>query len=89
MISRITQRFRKSFAELLEKIQRKTKAAYRLFKENPYHPSLHLKQIHTVMPVYSVRMTVNYRAMGVRENDEIVWFWIGTHSDYEKLISQF
>jgi hypothetical protein len=35
-----------------------------------------------------VRITIEYRALGVRDADEIVWFWIGSHADYEKLISR-
>jgi hypothetical protein len=71
---------------LPEQIRRQAREAYKLFKENPYHPSLRFKQIHPRKPVYSVRINIDYRAVGTRDGDEIVWFWIGSHTDYEKLI---
>ncbi len=40
------------------------------------------------MPIYSVRIGLDYRALGVREGDDIVWFWIGSHADYDRLVSQ-
>jgi hypothetical protein len=39
-------------------------------------------------PIYSARINVDYRAVGIKENGEIVWFWIGSHADYGKLLSQ-
>jgi hypothetical protein len=39
------------------------------------------------MPVYSVRAGIGWRAVGVMKNsDTIVWFWIGSHSEYDKLL---
>jgi len=31
---------------------------------------------------------VGYRALGLKVDDGIVWFWIGSHAEYERLISQ-
>jgi hypothetical protein len=39
-------------------------------------------------PVYSIRVGIGWRAMGVIDNDGIIWFWIGSHTDYEKLINK-
>lgn len=89
MISRITERFRKAFAELPADVQEQARQAYRLFIENPHHPGLHFKSIHPTRPIYSVRVGLNYRAVGVREGDEIIWFWIGSHAEYDKLIKMF
>lgn len=61
--------------------------AYRPFRENPKHPSLQFTKVHDREPVYSVRITVAYRAVGILENDEVTWFWIGHHAEYERLIS--
>ena len=58
------------------------------FKQNPYHPNFHFKKVHTIRPIYSARINVDYRAVGIKENGEIVWFWIGSHADYGKLLSQ-
>ncbi|KAB2862153.1 MAG: hypothetical protein F9K46_07430 [Anaerolineae bacterium] len=89
MISRTTERFRKSLENLPPQIRRQARQAHLLFRENPYHPSLHFKQIHPAKPIYSARVNIDYRVVGLRDGDEIIWFWIGTHSDYDKLISQF
>ena len=87
MISHTTAAFRKTYREMPENIRNRAQAAYRLFNENPNHPSLRFKQVHSVRQIYSVRVTLGYRALAVREGDGIVWFWIGSHGDYEKLIS--
>jgi len=64
--------------------------AYQQFLQDPFHPSLHFKSVHQVRPIWSVRIGLNYRAVGIRTTaDEIAWFWIGSHSDYNKLIKSF
>ena len=85
MISWIDPDFRKAFAQLPESVRAQARIAYRLFQKNPYHPSLQFK---TIAPsIYSVRIGIHYRALGVRvREDEIVWFWIGSHSEYDRLI---
>ncbi len=88
MNSRTTERFRKSFAQLPEHVQRQARQAYQRFNQNPNHPSLRLKQVHSTRPIYSVRISLDYRALGVREGEEMIWFWIGSHADYEKLLAQ-
>jgi len=86
--SRTTRRFRKCLQDLPSDVKEKVREAYRLFLENPAHPSLRLKKIHPTEHIYSVRITRDYRAVGVREEDEIIWFWIGSHSDYDHLLSR-
>ncbi len=58
-----------------------------LLKENPNHPSLHLKQVGRF---WSVRAGIGFRALGVTspKQDGIVWFWIGTHAEYDRLIGK-
>ena len=88
MNSHVTRRFREAFAELPQPIQRRARAAYKLFEQDPYHPSLRFKPIHSTRPIYSVRIGLGYRAIGIRELDDIVWFWVGSHAEYEKLLAQ-
>ncbi len=57
--------------------------SYQRLKADPTHPSLHFKRIGEV---YSVRIGLHYRALGTAVDDGIIWFWIGTHADYDKLI---
>jgi hypothetical protein len=87
MKSTINDQFRRLFARLPGHVQQQAREAYKLFKQNPHHPSLHFKQIRS-SSVYSIRITRGYRALGDWEGDEITWYWIGTHSDYDKLIGR-
>ena len=61
-------------------------AAYRLFLENPRHPSLHFKKVHNRDPIYSARVTLGYRALGLLEDGDITWFWIGSHAEYDRVL---
>jgi hypothetical protein len=86
--SRTTERFRRELTRLLVQVRRQAREAYRLFRDNPYHPSLWFKQVHPTRPMYSVRISIDYRAVDISEVNEIVWFWVGSHADYEQLISR-
>ncbi len=88
MRSETTQKFWKAYEHLDETVQKQARASYELFRKNPYHPSLHFKQVHSKLPVYSARVNLNHRALGILEQDTIIWFWIGPHEDYEKIISR-
>jgi hypothetical protein len=88
MNSRTTENFRRLFAELPSDIQRQARDQYRLFQANPQHNSLQFKKVHSKLPVYSVRININYRAVGIQEQDTLVWFWIGGHADYEALLKR-
>ncbi len=88
MISKTTKQFRRMFATLPSDIRHRAREAYKLFKENPNHPSLRFKRVHSTEPIYSVRINIDYRAVGVSETGEIVWFWVGTHAEYDKLIDR-
>lgn len=86
MTSHTTERFRKLLAGLPKPVQKQAKEAYSLFAGNPYHPGLRFKQVHSARPIYAVRITKDYRAVGTREDNVIVWFWIGDHAEYSKLL---
>ena len=88
MKSRTTGAFRDQLAALPEEVQRRARQAYRQFQADPSHPSLHLKAVNTRTPMYSARAGIHYRALGVRRDDSVVWFWIGSHDEYEELLSR-
>jgi hypothetical protein len=88
MKSKTTRRFRKAFARLPSRIQTEARNAFKLFLEDPQHPSLRFKRVHSTRPIFSARITIDYRALGVREGDTIIWFWIGGHEDYDRLLSK-
>ena len=87
MKSFTTERFRACLARLPEQIQKRALRSYRVFQKDPNHPGLHFKQVHTTKPVFSARVGLGYRALGVRDGDAIVWFWIGAHAEYDQLVS--
>ncbi|KOP26088.1 hypothetical protein AMR41_12575 [Hapalosiphon sp. MRB220] len=89
MKSRTTVQFRKAFADLPEQVQEQTRQAYRQFKQDPAHPSLRFKKVHSELPIYSARISKSYRAVGLLEADTVIWFWVGSHAEYDKLLSQF
>lgn len=86
MKSRATPRFWAAYRDLPPEIKDAARKAYQLFRENTHHPSLQFKKIHQRDPIYSARVTRGYRALGLLEGDEIVWFWIGTHAAYDRLL---
>lgn len=88
MTSRTTAQFRKALAELPVPVQEQSRHAYRMFQQNPQHPSLRFRQVHQTLPVYSVRVGLHCRAVGVRDSEEIVWFWIGPHAEYDHVLTQ-
>ena len=60
-----------------------------LWRRNPKHPSLHFKRVHSTSPLYSARIGRHWRALGLSEAGTMYWFWIGTHSEYDKIIRRF
>jgi hypothetical protein len=88
LISKTTQRFGKAFASLPDHVQQRTRVAYRHLRADPTHPSLRFKQVHRSRPIYSVRVGLGYRALAVRDGEVLIWFWIGTHADYDRLLAE-
>jgi mRNA-degrading endonuclease RelE of RelBE toxin-antitoxin system len=86
--SRISPQFRSDFAQLSAEQKKSAKAACRLFQDNPNHPSLNFKKLPPHEDIWSVRITGGYRAVGRWKNDLILWFFIGSHADYDKLIQR-
>lgn len=66
----------------------KARTAYALWSDNSDHPSLRFKKVHPKLPIYSVRIDIDWRAVGILEGDTVVWFWIGSHPDYERLLGK-
>jgi hypothetical protein len=59
--------------------------SFESLKADPHHPSLHFKKIGSF---WSVRIGQHYRALAVEIGGEMCWFWIGSHADYDSLISR-
>lgn len=88
MKSRTTAQFRKMVAALPEQVQDQTRKAYRQFKQDPNYPSLRFKKVHPKLPVYSVRINRDYRAVGQLDDGTVIWFWVGSHAEYSVLLGQ-
>ena len=84
MKSAVLPSFRETYQALDKKVQERARKAFDLWIENPFHPSLHFKCINSEENVWSVRISLNYRALGVLDGDTVTWFWIGSHKDYER-----
>jgi hypothetical protein len=79
-----TEKFWDAYGRLPRAVQSVADANFELLKKDPFHPSLHFKKVGRF---WSVRAGLRYRALGVQEGDAIVWLWIGSHGDYDKLVS--
>lgn len=86
MRSITTAQFWKLYDALPDDVQYRADAAYALWQINPYAHGLYFKQVGNRRPVYSVRIGQNYRALGIVEDDVILWFWIGEHDEYIRLL---
>lgn len=75
--------FWSSYRGLPPDVQTLADRAFALLKADPHHPSLHLKKANTF---WSVRVGLHYRALGIEVRDGVLWFWIGTHADYDRLV---
>ncbi len=75
--------FWKDYARLNTELKQWARKAYQLWWENPFHPSLRFKCINQTENLWSVRITRGIRAIGIMDGDTVVWFWIGSHDDYE------
>lgn len=80
---RATPDFWYHYRQLPDEIQSLADRCYDLLKQDSRYPSLHFKKVGQF---WSVRIGIHYRALAVEENDDIAWFWIGTHAEYDRLL---
>lgn len=76
--------FWKAYRDLPDGVQRLADSNFAILKQNSRHPSLHFKRIGDY---WSVRVGIHYRALGVASDGDVIWFWIGSHADYDKLLA--
>lgn len=75
--------FWKAYYALPVKVRNGADKAYKLLKLDPRHPSLHFKKIgHR----WSARVGIHHRALAIEVEDGLLWYWIGPHDEYERLI---
>ena len=88
MKSSVTKEFRELLDQLPIEVQQQAGRAYAIWRTNPYHNTLQFKRVSQRQPIYSARISIGYRALGLRENDQIYWFWIGAHAEYDELLKR-
>lgn len=87
MKSQTLPSFWEHYKNLNPTIKQQARKTYFLWKNNPFYPSLHFKCINSQENIWSVRITKNYRAIGIYEGNTVTWFWIGSHDEYERFFS--
>jgi hypothetical protein len=80
---RASRRFWTCYQALPAEVRRLADENYALLKANPNHPSLQFKKIGRYR---SVRVGLHYRALAIEANENLIWFWIGHHSEYDRLV---
>jgi hypothetical protein len=75
--------FWEAYRRLPEQVQVLADKNYALLKADPQHPSLQFKKVGRF---WSVRVGLRYRALAAEADDDLIWFWIGSHADYDALI---
>ena len=85
MRHRTTREFRKLYEELPQEIKELANKNFELLKKDPLHPSLHFKKVGKL---WSVRIGDSYRALALKDGDEFIWFWIGTHEEYNLIMKR-
>ncbi|MGA8817668.1 MAG: hypothetical protein WB624_10270 [Xanthobacteraceae bacterium] len=72
-----------AYGRLPERVRSLADKNYALLKSDPRHPSLQFKKVGRF---WSVRVGTKYRALAVESDGNLIWFWIGSHADYDALI---
>ena len=84
MNSQTVARFWDLYRQLPRRVRDQARAAYRRFRTNPAHPSLHFHRLAVHSDLWSVRISQDYRAVGLVEGNTITWFWVGDHASFDR-----
>ena len=84
MKSVATGTFWKLYSDLPDAVRQAAREAFRLFSNNPAHPRLSFERLRCNTDSWCVRITRGYRAVGRKEGDTMVWYWIGNHADFDR-----
>lgn len=83
MKSQATRSFWIAYRTLPRDIQKLAIKQYRIWLQDQSHPSLNFKKVGVH---WSARISENYRAVGVMEKGTVIWYFIGTHAEYDRLL---
>jgi hypothetical protein len=73
------------YQTLPREVQALADKSFDLLKDDSKHPSLHPKKVGRF---WSARVGMRHRAVAVEGPMGLVWFWIGTHREYENAAIQ-
>ena len=82
MIHYAAPSFWRAYHQLPEQVRALADKQFQLLKADPQHPSLHFKRVGRF---YSARVGAHYRALAVEAPDGVLWFWIGSHAEYDRI----
>jgi hypothetical protein len=82
---RATPRFWRCYERLPKDVRTLADRCYAQLKADPKHPSLHFKRVGTI---WSVRVGLHHRALAAGSGNDRIWFWIGSHADYDRLLGR-
>jgi len=85
---RTLPRFWQHYRRLPRSVRNLADKNFELLKSDPSHPSLHLKKVGKTRQLWSVRVGAHHRALAAEKPDGLLWFWIGPHAEYDKLIAE-
>lgn len=88
MKSRLNEEFLECFRRLPEEVKELARKNYKLWVADHSHPSLQFKRVGMKKPIYSVRIGIGWRTLGLLDGDTITWFWIGSHAEYDRLVGE-
>ena len=80
---RADSRFWRLLEDLPESVQQTARRNFELLKANSRHPSLNFRNVGLY---WSARVGASYRAVAVQDGDDFVWFWIGSHAEYDRIV---
>ena len=83
MKSAPTSGFWKLYHSLPDAVRKEAREAFRLFRDNAAHPGLCFERLRCDPDSWSVRITRGYRAVGRRHEDVMIWYWIGSHAEFD------
>lgn len=86
MKSKLSPSFRKQFLNLPKEVKLRASRSYRKWRRNPAEAGLFFKRVDDKMPIYSVRIGLDYRALGILKDDTMIWYWIGNYDEYDRLL---
>jgi hypothetical protein len=78
--------FWKAYEKFPKNVQKTADIKFQFWKQHPFHSSLKFKCVNVKANVWSVRITIDYRALAVKDGNDYIWYWIGSHEDYNNLV---